>query len=95
MTDTNNSSTIPHAVIHVIDPERENTFRRLAATSGFLKAQSRNKILMKCTQCETEMEKPRKCSKVSSSIYLRTVTGIHRVSQITFSAGVFCIAHQR
>lgn len=69
MTDTNNSSTIPHAVIHVIDPERENTFRRLAATSGFLKAQSRNKILMKCTQCETEMEKPRKCSKCRSVLY--------------------------
>jgi hypothetical protein len=65
MTDTDNSSAIPKAMIHVIDPERDNTFRALAATSAYLKSQSRNKILLKCTQCETEMEKPRKCSKVS------------------------------
>ncbi|KAG1778944.1 hypothetical protein EV702DRAFT_1195956 [Suillus placidus] len=63
MTDTNDSSAIPKAIIHVIDPERENTFRALAATSGYLKAQSRTKILVKCTQCEMGMEKPRKCSK--------------------------------
>lgn len=69
MTDTNNPSAIPNAMIHVIDPERDNTFRALAATSGYLKAQSRNKILVKCTQCETEMEKPRKCSKCRSVLY--------------------------
>ncbi|KIK48627.1 hypothetical protein CY34DRAFT_798148 [Suillus luteus UH-Slu-Lm8-n1] len=69
MTDTNNSSAIPKAIIHVIDPERENTFRALAATSGYLKAQNRFKILLKCSQCETEMEKPRKCSKCRSVLY--------------------------
>ncbi|KAG2141434.1 uncharacterized protein EDB93DRAFT_635445 [Suillus bovinus] len=67
-TDTNDSE-IPKAIIHVIDPERENTFRALAATSGYLKEQSRNKIRLKCTQCETEMEKPRKCSKCRSVLY--------------------------
>lgn len=69
MTDTNNSPVVPNAIIHVIDPDREKTFRALAATSGYLKAQSRNKILLKCTQCETEMEKPRKCSKCRSVLY--------------------------
>ncbi|KAG2340527.1 hypothetical protein BDR05DRAFT_1061530 [Suillus weaverae] len=69
MTDTNESSAIPKAIIHVIDPERENTFHALAATSGYLKAQSRAKILLKCTQCEIEMEKPRKCSKCRSFLY--------------------------
>jgi hypothetical protein len=94
MTDTNSSSAIPKAMIHVIDPEREKTFRALAATSGYLKAQNRYKILLKCTQCETTMEKPRKCSKVGR-VYSKYCGG--NSSSITnhFSVGVFYIAHQR
>lgn len=69
MTDTDDSSAAPKAMIHVIDPERDKTFQALAATSGYLKEQSRNKILIQCTQCETKMEKPRKCSKCRSVLY--------------------------
>ncbi|KAG1785740.1 uncharacterized protein HD556DRAFT_1314010 [Suillus plorans] len=57
MTDTNDSSAIPNAIICVIDLEQDNTFRALAATSGYLKAQSRNKIRLELLYCSPECHK--------------------------------------
>ncbi|KAG2122477.1 hypothetical protein DEU56DRAFT_73672 [Suillus clintonianus] len=67
--DTNNAPAAQELVmIHSYDPERDTTFQALASSSVYRKGRQ-NKILLKCTQCQTAMEKPRHCAKCKSVLY--------------------------
>ncbi|KAG1727508.1 hypothetical protein EDB19DRAFT_2042822 [Suillus lakei] len=68
-TDSNNSSANPKVIhINVVHPDVEKDFRAVATSSEYLKAKKKQ-FHIQCTQCQTTLEKPRKCSKCKSSWY--------------------------
>ncbi|KAG2148659.1 uncharacterized protein EDB93DRAFT_367949 [Suillus bovinus] len=75
--DTNNNSSASNTVHieYVIHPERDNHFRAQVATSSkFLKA-NQKKFGLQCTQCQTKLEKPLKCTKCKSVWYCSKEVG--------------------
>ncbi|KAG2067525.1 hypothetical protein BDR04DRAFT_1104946 [Suillus decipiens] len=70
-TSTNNSSEIPRVLVvqHAIHPENDKEFRSTAVSSEFLKESQKRMFRVQCTQCQTALEKPLKCTKCKSVWY--------------------------
>jgi hypothetical protein len=79
-------------MVHAIYPEQDKLFRDIAVPSKSLEA-NKKYLGVRCTQCQTEMEKLLKCSKVDYLVY--AVACVDQVSQFAFSVRASGIAPRR